>query len=407
MHIDKTVEHTEKSLNEINNAVGEFREQRYLYSIIEGRISAAELHLLEIEIDRYIGKEEAECIRLELFAEEFNNNYASNYADLPKRVDYIFGKCLRSTLYDLKKIFLQLCPRKQRRRRSDGSTLHKSVFEHSLASQLMPYMPDLFGLESFPPDKQRLLGKLGVFHCLAKRIISIAWELIREENRILLNDTEVAAIFHQHVARIRKELEGLSQMLQQPEDAMRNPLYESSQKDPEHFISANFHKHDLGTFREFVAIKKCQEDLSHSNPFTSTELEMLSGENQAGRLLTVICHFDTLHVACRTKKDCEHPVMKSEVLIQLMLWSGISDPGCIAPFAAMFARIYGADGHYLLPTQHSLRSQWNQLLRQERLVLSPDFARQLDELIEHNQQAGSSPRQTPRQAGWQTDPMTK
>ena len=395
MRIDTSVAHTEESLEEINKAVGEFRKQRYLYSIIEGRISTAELHLLEIEIDKYIGKAEAECIRLELFAEEFNNNYASNYADLPKRIDYVFGKCISSTLYDLKKIFLQLSPRKQRgRRRSDGSTLHKSVFEHSLASQHMPYMSDLFGLESFSPDKQRLLGKLGVFHGLAKRIIHIAWDLIREENRIILNNAEVEAIYHQHVERMRKDLEGLSLMLRQSEDALRNPLYASSQKDPEHFIATNFHKHNLETFRQFVAIKKCQEDRSHSNPFTSSELEMLSSETQATRLLTVIYHFDALSVACRSKKDREHPVMRSEVLIQLMLWSGISDPACIAPFAAMFARLYGADGHYLLPTQHSLRSQWNQLLRQGCLVLSPDFARQLDELIEHSHQAGFSPRQT-------------
>lgn len=371
------VEKSTLGIGRIQEAVGAFDKERYLYMLFEKRLNNKEVDQLLEDVKEAVMIVKKEYDSLENFAREYNESYATDHNGCYTLVQQEFRKMNR-TIAKIKKVFRKSCPTMRNYRVGEMC----SVFTSSplVADN---YMSDLFSLPSYGENVTKLYEAMVEFFAYVLKALKLCRDEIEEELRVENSPHEKMRIYRDSFAKYMvgvKPFLNSFELIEKEGAENHNLIHRKADCSLQDYVNGHFHKLDINDFKMHIALecKKKGDELG----LTKDEI-LLWKENKEKVLMVrfVIKHFDELNPEGQRGK------LSAKVIVAFMQWCQIKNRYNL--FFKYFASLY--HGQYQIPGYTAVNAANTRFTKDSSWIDTEEFNKQVIELMKnHSNDASES-----------------
>ena len=374
--IPKTiVEHDESGLEMVLRAIDQLLEERF----IEG-IRSKHRTLYEIEQTTELIKMHQQRLNVEQravvrFSENFIRSFATPNNKCFDTAQVLFGK-IRSTIAKLKEVFKKTTPidRTQLPQGVEApSVFDKSPLGHG------EYVPDMFGLESFPPKVLELYCALDTMFSSASGTLGLCHLMIEMEEKTRGDIVQLRQIYKESCDELLGTVKAASSFIassvELPENELENLRQEAGSDEEELFLKRGYHSVNKEVMTQYLIIKTIKQ--ARNEGLTDQEAFWFRDRKEKAFLVRkVFENFDSI-------KDVEGQKghLSKEVVLEFIKWCGIKNEREEKKFYLTFVvPNYTSKGNYKVLGWSTL-SGLRQELKEEGVTdekLATDFEKRLE-----------------------------
>ncbi len=314
MRYSTIVEHDDKALLEIIDALEQFEKDRFIAGIQARNYTTFDLEQVLEMIHVYQSKMNIEARALAKFSETFIGEFATDNNKCFESAGRLFNR-IRSTLSALKKVFHKTCPRSMSQ--LPQGVQNPSVFERSALSRGACVI-DMFGLESYSEVVQKLYGDLETLLTTATNILSLCHQMIESEDNIRHDTEQLKTIYRQSCNQLLSSVHEFAAFMGTPQQIPESELTKrkANARSMDEFLEREYHNVAKHEFKKYVWIEALRKG---KNKGLSEEELFIWGEHtdKVEDVRWAIEHFDEMVVEGQQGK------LDSTIMVYFLKWCGV------------------------------------------------------------------------------------
>lgn len=350
------VDKDESGLEMVLRALNELQKERFIEGIRSKHRTLYEIEQTNETIEMYQRRVNIEARAVTKFSECYIREFATENNTCFNTAKVLFGK-IRSTIASLKDVFHKTTPID--RRHLPQGVEAPSVFEKSPLAQ-GDYIPDAFGLDSFPEAVKKLYHALDTLFSTASAVLALCHLMIEEEAKTRDDIVQLRQIYKESCDELLGAVKAATTFMISEESLPKNELEERRMKagtDIDKFLRENYHSVHKDVFTQYLIIKAIREARNQG----LTELEAFFWRNDKEKALKVrkvVEHFDQVKGV-----EGQKGKLSSKVIVEFLKWCGVPESLEIQLYNRLFVPKYATKGKLSILGWNSIsdaRKKWKE-----------------------------------------------
>lgn len=379
MRYNTIVDKSEETLNLIIAKAEEFDQERVLNGLSMRHYTLADVQMLRSHVEEYHAKLRKEIVSLVAFAQDFNQQYATDNNKCFDTASQLFNR-IRSSIAGTKRLYRKFCPIIRRRRTmADGQVPRPSAFERSTLSvkQLL-----LFGTEGYEACVDELCEQMEQFFADLVVGLKLCRDVLQQEKEIRRDLPRVLSIYETCCSQVVSESRSMMRTLERCSQVEADEMTckKSAATSVQQFVSDRFHTLDKSQFQMHAVM----DAISKGRRNGLTDLESMLWNNNlefVQQVRLVIAHLDELEPAGQMNRTTRVCKLSARYVAMLMQWCGITGTGKEKQFVEEYFN-HSYQGRYQTLSSSSVNAAKNRFTAKQY----EDFCLQLTGIISPGQQ---------------------
>ena len=339
--IPKTiVEHDKSGLEKVLDAMDELLAEKFIEGIKNKHRTAYEIEQTTEMVKMYQHRVNIEAKALTRFSERFIRSFATDNNKCFNTAEILFKK-IKSTIASLKKIFYKTTP-------VDYTQLPEGVESPSVFDKSPlghgDYVPDMFGIESFPKNVQELFHAIDTLFSTSSVMLALCHEMIVKEEETRNDIVQLRQIYKESCEELLGVVRAASFFLVPTQELPENELEELRKKtgsdEDESFLKRGYHACDKGVMTQYLIIKTINQ--ARNEGLTETEAYYWrKNHDKALKVRKVIENFDKV-----SDVKGQGTSLSSMVMVEFLKWCGVPESQETQLYSKYFVPKYSIKGKY-------------------------------------------------------------
>ena len=332
------VEHNQSGVEMVINELDKLTKLGFIEGIRCRHRDMYEVEQMTEQVKIFQHRINIEGKALTRFSERFIRQFATDNNKCFETAEVLFRK-LRSTIAGITKIFKGTTPI-VRRQLPEGAEM-PLVFKESALSK-KEYTPDMFGLESYPPQVQELYYAIETLFVSASSNLALCHLMMEKEAEVRKDIVQLRQIYKESCDELLGAVKAVSAIITFPDELPENELENLRQKIgsdmDEKFLIPGYHSYNREVMTQYVLIKTIKE--ARNDGLTDKETGFWKkNHHKALMVRRVIENFDLV-------KDVEGQTgkLRSEVIVEFLKWCGVPESQEKKLYVEYFVPLYTASG---------------------------------------------------------------
>lgn len=325
MRYNTIVEKSEETLNQIISKAEEFDQERVLNGLDMRHYTRDQVQMLSSQVAEFHAKLQREIGALLKFAQDFNQQYATDNNKCFDTASRLFNR-IRGSIAGTKKVYKKFCLKLCRKGPvKEGTEQRQSVFTHSL---LNVGQHVLFGLETYDECVGELCHKMEEFFRDLVVALKLCRDVMQQEREIRGDLPRVLSIYEACCSQVVSESRVLMRILERCSQVEADEMTseKSCATSVQQFVSERFHTLDKAQFQAHAVLDAIRK--GRRKGLTGLESMLWNNDQQCVmRVRQAIAHFDELEPRGLLDRASGQYKLSARYVAMLMQWCGITGTG--------------------------------------------------------------------------------